>query len=295
MKFATLLETSGPIIADGGMGTMLMGMGLAHGEPPELWNIDHPDRIRAIHRGYIQAGAQIILTNSFGGSRGRLERGGLGPRCAELNEAAARLARGEADAAPHPVVVAGSMGPIGEFFAPMGTLTFEDAVDMFKVQAAALVAGGVDVLWIETLSDLEEARAAVTACRQAAPEVPFVVTLTFDTRGRTMMGVTPEQAAAAISELGAAALGANCGNGPQEIEEVIRKLHTAVPHATLIAKSNAGLPRMEGGRAVYDAAPEVMADYARRVYADGARIIGACCGSTPAHIAAIAGALREAA
>lgn len=293
MNLQTLLEIPGPIIADGGMGTLLMSMGLAHGEPPELWNVNYPDRIRSVHRGYIEAGAQIILTNSFGGSRGRLERGGLGERCAELNAAAARLARQEADAASHSVVVAGSIGPIGEFFAPMGMLTFDDAVDMFRVQAEALVEGGVDVLWVETMSDLEEARAAAAACRQVAPGVPLVVTMTFDTHRRTMMGVTPEQAAAAISELGAAALGANCGNGPQEIEEVIRKLHAALPDAILVAKSNAGLPRMEGGRAVYDATPEVMADYARRVYADGARIVGACCGSTPAHIAAIAGALKE--
>lgn len=293
MNLQTLLEIPGPIIADGGMGTLLMSMGLAHGEPPELWNVNYPDRIRSVHRGYIEAGAQIILTNSFGGSRGRLERGGLGERCAKLNAAAARLARQEADAASHGVVVAGSIGPIGEFFAPMGMLTFDDAVDMFRVQAEALVEGGVDVLWIETMSDLEEVRAAAAACRQAAPGIPLVVTMTFDTHGRTMMGVTPEQAAAAISELGAAALGANCGNGPQEIEQVIRKLHAALPDAILVAKSNAGLPRMEGGRAVYDATPEVMADYARRVHADGARIVGACCGSTPAHIAAIAGALKE--
>ncbi len=293
MNLQTLLEMPGPIIADGGMGTLLMSMGLAHGEPPELWNVNYPDRIRSVHRGYIEAGAQIILTNSFGGSRGRLERGGLGERCAKLNAAAARLARQEADAASHGVVVAGSIGPIGEFFAPMGMLTFDDAVDMFRVQAEALVEGGVDVLWIETMSDLEEVRAAAAACRQAAPGIPLVVTMTFDTHGRTMMGVTPEQAAAAISELGAAALGANCGNGPQEIEQVIRKLHAALPGAILVAKSNAGLPRMEGGRAVYDATPEVMADYARRVHADGARIVGACCGSTPAHIAAIAGALKE--
>jgi 5-methyltetrahydrofolate--homocysteine methyltransferase len=150
----------------------------------------------------------------------------------------------------------------------------------------------VDVLWIETMSDLQEVQAAVAACRQVAPNVPVVTTMTFDTKGRTMMGVRPEQAAAAMLALGVAAGGANCGNGPDEIEDVIAKMHAAQPGMVLVAKSNAGRPRLENGRAVYDATPADMAAYARRVRAAGARIIGACCGSTPAHIAAIAGALQ---
>jgi 5-methyltetrahydrofolate--homocysteine methyltransferase len=245
-----------------------------------------------VYRSYIEAGAQIILTNTFGGSPPRLARHELQDRCAELNTAAARLARAEADDAMRPVVVAGSIGPMGEFFAPMGTLTPEGAQADFAQQAIALVVGGVDVLWIETMSDLQEVQAAVAACRQVAPNVPVVTTMTFDTKGRTMMGVRPEQAAAAMLALGVAAGGANCGNGPDEIEDVIAKMHAAQPGMVLVAKSNAGRPRLENGRAVYDATPADMAAYARRVRAAGARIIGACCGSTPAHIAAIAGALQ---
>ncbi len=292
MRFDELLQASGPIVADGGMGTMLFALGLAQGAAPERWNLDQPEHIRSVHRGYIEAGAQIILTNTFGGSRLRLARHGLDARCAEINAAAARLARAEADAAAHPVVVAGSIGPTGEFFAPMGALTAESAQAAFAEQAAALAEGGVDVFWIETMSDLQEVEAAAAACRQAAPAVPVVTTMTFDTKGRTMMGVRPEQAAAAMVELGVAAGGANCGNGPQEIEEVIAKMHAVQPGLVLVAKSNAGRPRLEGGRAVYDATPADMAAYAQRVRAAGARIVGACCGSTPAHIAAIAGALQ---
>jgi len=287
-----LLAAGTPVVADGGMGTMLFALGLAQGDSPELWNVDHPDRIRSVHQGYIEAGAQIILTNSFGGNRIRLGRHDLAWRAAELNAAAARLARAEADAVPQPVVVGGSMGPTGQMLAPMGTLSFEEAVEAFAEQARALVEGGVDVLWIETMSDLEEVRAAHTACRQADPDVPVVTTMTFDTKGRTMMGVTPERALSTLGEFGVIALGANCGNGPDEIEGVIEKMSASGPAVPLIAKANAGLPRMVDGAAVYDATPEVMADYARRVREHGAQIIGACCGSTPDHIRAIAQALK---
>ncbi len=292
--FDALLAEGTPIVADGGMGTMLMSKGLKSGNPPELWNVERVDDIRAIHDGYINAGAQIVLTNSFGGNRLRLKGHGLADRCAELNEAAAKIARSAADAAPHPVAVGGSMGPTGEFFAPMGTLSEADAVEIFAEQAAALVAGGVDLLWIETMADLQEIAAAVKGVQQAAPDVPFTVTMTFDTKGRTMMGTTPAQAIETISGLKALAAGGNCGNGPDEIEAVIAQMHESQPDAVLIAKANAGLPRIENGQAVYDATPDIMGDYAARVRDKGARIIGACCGSTPDHIAAIARVLENA-
>lgn len=286
-----LIERDGPVVADGGMGTMLFSMGLERGSSPELWNVTRPDDVRSIHRQYIQAGAEIILTNTFGGNRFRLDTHDLGERAAELNRAAAELARAEADAASRLVVVGGSMGPTGQMLAPLGTLAFEDAAAAFEEQARALVAGGVDVLWIETMSDLEEVRAAVEGARKAAPDMPIVATMTFDTKGRTMMGVTPERALEALRAFGVLALGGNCGNGPDEIEGVIEKMHAAGEGVTLIAKANAGLPHMEGGIAVYDATPEDMAAYAARVRTLGAQIIGACCGSTPDHIRAIAGAL----
>ncbi len=286
-----LVGAGGLIIADGGMGTMLFSRGLGRGGSPEVWNVERPDDVRSVHQAYIQAGAQIILTNSFGGNRCRLAMHNQADRSAELNRAAAQLARAEADAAEKPVVVGGSMGPTGQMLAPIGTLTFEDAAAAFEEQARALVAGGVDVLWIETMSDLEEVRAAVEGCRQAAPSVPVVTTMTFDTRGRTMMGVKPEQAVEALQAFNVAALGANCGNGPDELETAVGKMHSAGSPVPLIAKANAGLPHMEDGVAVYDASPEVMAGYAVRVRDQGAQIIGACCGSTPDHIRAIAQAL----
>ncbi|MDQ2996125.1 MAG: homocysteine S-methyltransferase family protein [Chloroflexota bacterium] len=309
-RFLDLLaNNNGPIIADGGMGTMLMAVGLLFGDPPEQWNVlpEKQAHIRAIHRGYLDAGAQIILTNSFGGSPFRLKLHNLHSQVFELNRAAAELARAEAGDR----VVAGDIGPSGELFEPMGALTYDTAVAGFAAQAAGLAAGGVDLLWIETMSDLNEVRAAVAGARQAAPNLPVVATMTFDTRGFTMMGVSPADAVAALAELGLAAGGGNCGNGPDEIEGVIHGMRVALesrnasrgsptpnsqlptPAFPLIAKSNAGMPEIVDGRAVYSGTPEVMAEYARRVRALGADIIGACCGSTPDHIRAMAHALRE--
>lgn len=288
-----LLETQPIIVADGGMGTMLFALGLQRGSAPELWNVERPDAVRSVHRGYIAAGAQIVLTNTFGGNRARLENHGLAARVGELNREGARLAKAEAELAQKPVVVAGSIGPIGQMLAPLGDLEYEAAVMLFTEQAAALSVGGADVLWIETMSDLEEVRAAVEGCHRAAPDLPRVTTMTFDTHGRTMMGVKPEQAVKTMRDFDVLALGANCGNGPDELESVIQQMHEAEPYVVLVAKANAGLPHMVDELTVYDATPALMADYARRVQKCGARIIGACCGSTPDHILAIAGALNR--
>jgi 5-methyltetrahydrofolate--homocysteine methyltransferase len=288
-----LLASEGPVIADGGMGTMLIALGLEHGAAPEVWNVERPDDVRRVHRGYIEAGAQIILTNSFGGNRLHLGMHGLSERVAELNVAAARLARAEADAAERPVAVGGSMGPTGRMLAPMGDLDYDDVVSVFEEQARALAEGGIDVCWVETMSDLGEVQAAVEGCRKGAPGLPVVSTMTFDTRGRTMMGVTPEKALETLREFDVVALGANCGRGPDELEIAVAKMSAADSTVTLVAKANAGVPHMEGGVAVYDATPDDMAEYATRVHRLGARIIGACCGSTPDHIRAIAHALGK--
>jgi methionine synthase I (cobalamin-dependent) len=287
-----LLSTEGCIVADGGMGTMLFAAGMPRGSAPELWNVEQPEVVSRIHTAYIEAGAQIILTNSFGGNRIRLGLHGLDDRTRELNEAGARLARAAADQAAHPVAVGGSIGPTGAMLEPLGELLFDAAVAAFEEQARALLVGGVDVFWIETMSDLEEVCAAVKGCRRANKDVPIVTTMTFDTRGRTMMGVRPEQAASALSELGVTALGANCGNGPAELEAAIEAMCAADGKAILVAKANAGLPTMQGDIAIYNAAPADMAAYARRVSQLGAHIVGACCGSTPDHIRAIAEALK---
>ena len=290
--FESLLLSSEYLLADGAIGTMFMSLGLDHGEAPERWNFTHPDKVRTVHRSYIQAGAHIILTNSFGGSRFRLKLHNLEHRARELNRIAAELARAEADAAPHPVAVAGSMGPSGELFEPMGTLTFDEAREGFAEQAAGLVEGGVDVLWIETMSDLQEVQAAVAGAR-AVSNLPIVTTMTFDTNGRTMMGVSPVQALESVRELGPIALGGNCGNGPDEIEGVIHAMHSADPTAILVAKSNAGIPEYVDGVLTYSGTPEVMARYALRARGLGAKIIGACCGSTPEHVRAMAEALAN--
>jgi 5-methyltetrahydrofolate--homocysteine methyltransferase len=271
---------------------MLMAAGLEHGQAPEGWNVSFPDRVRAVHLAYLQAGARVVLTNSFGGSRFRLKLHGLQDRVAELNRAAAELARAEADAAPGPVAVAGSMGPSGELFEPMGLLTADQARDGFAEQAAALAEGGADVLWIETMSDLQEVQAAVIGARSVC-DLPIVTTMTFDTHGRTMMGVTPIQALEAMRELDAVACGGNCGNGPAEIEGVIKAMYAADPAVILVAKSNAGIPEYVDGALTYSGTPEAMARHAVRVRQMGAKIIGACCGSTPEHTRAMAQALEQ--
>ncbi len=290
-RLKELLAQEPVILLDGAMGTMLMASGLTSGGAPEEWNVTHPERVRAVHRQYIEAGSRLILTNSFGGNRYRLALHNLQDRVFELNQAAAVNARQEADAAPHLVVVGGSMGPTGELLQPMGTLTMQDARQAFAEQAAGLAAGGVDVIWIETMSDLNEVTAAIEGARSTT-DLPIAATLTFDTRGHTMMGVSPQKALQVLGSLDLIALGANCGTGPDELESVIQQMHQLNPEVILIAKSNAGVPRWQNNVLSYDGTPEVMAAYALHVRDLGARMIGACCGSTPAHIRAMAEALQ---
>jgi len=287
----TLLQTHPYILADGATGTNLMSVGLSHGNPPEEWNVLHPDRVRKMHRDFIEAGSQIILTNSFGGTRYRLKLHGLQDRVHEFNVAAARNARAEAEAASHLVAVGGSMGPSGEILYPLGEARFEDVKAAFAEQAAALTEGGVDVLWIETMSDLQEVRAAAEGAREAS-HLPLVITMTFDTNGHTMMGVSPIQALEAIQDYNPIALGGNCGNGPGEIEGVIQAMASVGLDIPLVAKSNAGMPKLVNGHAHYDATPEQMACYAVRVRNFGATIIGGCCGNSVDHIRAMSEALR---
>ena len=213
-KFRALLDAGGPVCADGAMGTMLFANGLQFGDPPEVWNLAHPDVIRRIQRAYIDAGSQILLTNTFGGNRARLKLSGHADSVDELNRTAAILLRAEVDAAGGHALVAGDIGPSGEIVEPLGTLPYAEAVDIFHEQAASLIAGGVDLIWIETMSDLNEIKAAIEGVRRASPSIALIATMTFDTRGHTMMGVTPEQAVAALDAWGADAVGGNCGNGP---------------------------------------------------------------------------------
>ena len=284
-----LLDEHPIVIADGAMGTMLFSAGLQFGDPPEAWNVSEPDLVRRIHRSYLEAGSQILMTNTFGCNRLRLALHGLDTRVAELNQTAAILLRAEVDANGSDALVAGDIGPSGAIMAPTGTLDYDEAVDLFAEQAEALVAGGVDLIWIETMSDLTEIKAAIQGVRRVAPGIPLITTMTFDTRGRTMMGVTPEQAVIALDAWGADAVGGNCGNGPDEIVTVIERMHAVAPHVRLVAKSNAGMPELVDMRAVYKSEPSAMAVQALAMRVAGATIIGGCCGSTPDHLRAIAG------
>jgi 5-methyltetrahydrofolate--homocysteine methyltransferase len=232
------------------------------------------------------------LTNSFGGTRFRLARHHLEARLYELNRAAAQNARQVADSAASVVLVGGSIGPTGQMLDPLGDLTFEDAAQAFAEQAAALCDGGVDYFQVETMSDLHEVEAAIRGIRRVS-DLPIVASMSFDTKGRTMMGVKPADAARHLLEFGAAVIGSNCGTGPDEMIHSIEQMAAVAPNAILLAKSNAGTPKPQpDGTLTYDGTPAVMADYARTVQEKGARIIGACCGSSPAHLQAMRDALK---
>jgi 5-methyltetrahydrofolate--homocysteine methyltransferase len=277
------LASGAVLLADGATGTMLQAAGLPTGLPGEAWVLERPEEILALHRAYLAAGSQLILTSTFGGTRPRLQRAGIEARVPEINRRAAELAR---EAAGDEVYVGGDIGPTGEMMQPLGSLTYDRAVEVFSEQAAALAAGGVDCIYVETMSALDEARAAVSGARQAT-DLPVFCTFSFDTRGRTNMGVTPAQAAEAMAGLGAAAVGANCGHAPEDVLEILPQIRQAVPGLFLIAKPNAGIPRLVKRQVVYDAGPERMAELAREYVALGASVVGACCGSSPQHIAAI--------
>ena len=282
------LKSGRVIVADGAMGTMLQAAGLPTGMSPESWLLENPDPVRDVHRAYVDAGADMILTCTFGGTRTRLKRAGLSERVAEVNRRAVEIAR---EAAVDESYVAGDIGPLGELLAPMGKTTYEQAVEIFAEQAAALAEAGVDVLYIETMSDLNEVRAAVEGVQRARAGIPIFATLSFDRHGRTNMGVSPERAAEALLALGLDAFGANCGATLEMTEGAVTKMHQTAPQVPLVVKPNAGKPYTVGRQVVYDATPQDMADYARRFVALGARVVGACCGSAPAHIQAIAQAV----
>ena len=285
-----LLDKSA-LASDGAMGTMLQEAGLTDGGSPELWNVERPEEIEKILEAYASAGASFITTNTFGGTRGRLGMHGLESRVEELNKAGAAIARKVADRHPG-VFVMGDIGPSGDLMEPMGTLTLESGKELFAEQIRGLVAGGVDAILIETMSDLGEVEAAVNAAHEVAPELPVIVTLSFDTNLRTMMGVKPAAAVTQLAAMGVRIIGANCGRGVDEMLLIAKELVSARPEGVfIITQSNAGLPKLQGDVFIYDGSPEDMADYARQMVELGVNIIGSCCGSTPAHTRAIASTL----
>jgi 5-methyltetrahydrofolate--homocysteine methyltransferase len=281
-----LLASAPYVLSDGAMGTMLQAAGLDDGGAPELWNVERPEDIAAIHDRYLHAGARIITTNTFGGTRPRLLLHGLEERVEELSRAGAEVARKAA--APFGALVAGDVGPSGELLEPLGPMTADEAQLVFAEQLRGLVAGGVDLVLIETMSDLGEVEAAVRAAQETAPGLPIIVTLSFDTKLRTMMGVTPATAVQSLAAIGVTGVGANCGRGPEELEIVMAQMAQARPEGVLlVAQSNAGLPQLVGDHFEYDSPPAEMAAHAVRLRAIGVDIIGACCGSTPEHIQAM--------
>ena len=301
-----------PLLADGAIGTNLFAAGLQTGDAPELWNVDRPEPVVALHESFVAAGSDIVLTNSFGGTRYRLALHDAGHRVRELNVAAAALARRAATgAAGREVFVAGSMGPTGEILEPNGSLSVDDARAAFREQAEALAEGGVDVLWIETISSAEEIGAALLGAGDVG--LPTVLTVSIDTNGRTMMGLTAADVLRIARSVGAPpiAVGTNCGVGAAEVVAAIVNYGAARgagPDAgpspgsdggpgdggsgdaaalPLVAKANCGIPQWVDGRIVYDGTPALMADYATLAIDAGARVVGGCCGTTPAHVAAM--------
>ncbi len=288
-SFLERLERGDVLIADGATGTTCQRMGLPLGVAPEEWVLTEPERILELHRGFAQAGSDIVLTCSFGGTGLRLADGPFAGRARELNRRAAELAR---EAVGNSVLVAGSLGPTGQLCEPLGTLTHDEAADSYAEQAEALAEGGADLLVLETMFCPNEAGAAVDGVRRAT-DLPFVLAFSFDRGTRTMMGTTTAEVVALAVEQGAAAVGANCGTSLEAMSAIVRELAAAAPGLPLWVKPNAGLPRMTGDSAVYDVTPEQLGEAARSYVEAGARIVGGCCGSTTEHVRAIAEAVRR--
>jgi 5-methyltetrahydrofolate--homocysteine methyltransferase len=289
--FTDRLKAGQIMVADGATGTNYQQMGLGIGVAPEDWVFDEPGKVLALHAAFVEAGADIILTDTFGGTPLRLRESGYAGRATELNRAAAQLAR-QAAATRDGVLAAGSMGPTGMLMEPFGALTPAAAADAFGEQAAALEAGGVDLLLLETFFALEEALAAIDGIRRNSA-LPLVVSFSFDQGTRTMMGLSPTKMVEAIRPLGVAAIGANCGRSLADMERVVAELAALDAGIPLWIKPNAGLPRMVGELARYDTGPAEMAEYAVRFIEAGASVVGGCCGSSPEHIAAIVAAARS--
>ena len=294
-ELARLLKDKGVLLADGATGTAYFSMGLSAGDPPELWNVTAPEKVGELHREFVDAGSDIILTNSFGANRDRLKLHGAESRVYELNCRGAEVARCVAEDAGRQIVVAGSIGPLGELFEPLGALTHDSAFDAFAEQARGLKDGGADVCWIETMSAPEEIRAAAMAA--ASVGMPYVATASFDTAGKTMMGLDPAAMAAIFSDLESApvAYGANCGVGASDLLVAMLSMadgQSGVDPATvLVAKANCGIPQVRGDHVHYTGTPALMADYARLAIDCGIGIIGGCCGTSAEHVAAMRSAI----
>lgn len=292
-KLQKLLDERGILLADGATGTNLIPMGLDSGQAPEAWNFDHIDRIQALHQSFIDAGSDILVTNSFGGTARRLHLHQLDDRVIEVNEAAATIAVNLVAKSGREIVVAGSVGPTGDLLVPLGELTYEGAVEAFIEQMTGLKKGGADVAWIETMSSLEEIEAAIEAANEVG--LDYVVTASFDTAGKTMMGLSPADFGDAMQAKAKTpvAFGSNCGVGASDLLVAAIDLVAHSGGIPVVAKANAGIPRIAGDKVVYSGSAELMGDYAKLAMNLGVSIIGGCCGNSPAHVKAMADAVRE--
>lgn len=286
------LETGEPILADGAMGTMLHARGFGFDQCFDELNRSYPDQVAAIHTLYIQAGARIIETNTFGANRFKLLEHGLADEVEGLNEAAVAIARRAADRANSPILVAGSMGPLGVRLAPFGRVRVDEAKEAYRQQTRALVGAGVDLLIVETQSDLYEVRAAVEAIRELT-DLPIVATMTFTRDDRTLLGDTASRIARELADSGADVIGANCSGGPAQLLRLLARMHAAAPDLPLCVMPNAGWPERVADRIMYPANPQYFADFARSLVQAGASILGGCCGTTPDHIAMMRTALDD--
>jgi 5-methyltetrahydrofolate--homocysteine methyltransferase len=286
-SFTDLLAERGVLIADGATGTNYQTMGMEPGLAPEEWLFQAPERVVELHRAFVEAGADIVLTCTFGATPLRLTEGSLVGKVREVNLRAAELAR-EGAGSDH--LVAGSLGPTGMMIEPYGLLNREDAMAAYAQQAGALAEGGVDLLVLETIFAVEEAVWAVEGI-QSATNLPLVVSFSFDMGTRTMMGLSPTDAVAAVVPMGIAAVGTNCGRSLGDADLVVTEILAAAGDVPVWVKPNAGVPKIVGAEVVYEADPVMLAEHVARYVEQGAKIVGGCCGSTPDHVAAIAQAL----
>ena len=290
-SFVDRLKAGEILIADGATATNYQQMGMAIGVAPEEWIVDQPEKVLGLHRAFIEAGSDIILTDTFGATSPRLRESRYAGRTADLNHRAVALALEAASTSPG-VLVAGSMGPTGMLMEPLGELTPAAAADAYAEQAGALSEGGADLLLLETFFALDEALAAIEGVRRSSA-LPLVVSFSFDRGTKTMMGLSPISVIESIAPLEVAAIGANCGRSLGDMERVVLEFVTLNAGIPLWIKPNAGLPSMIGDVARYDTGPAEMAAFARRYVDAGAQVVGGCCGSSPEHIRAIATAVRS--
>lgn len=292
-KFLERLNAGETLVADGATGTNLQVMGLKPGTPPEDLVMDDPDMLFKLTSSFVEAGSDIILSCTFGGTRLRMKDSKYAERAPEINTRAAELAR-KAASKRTDVLVAGSMGPTGSLLQPYGPLTADETRASYAEQAKALAEGGVNFLLIETMFAFEEAAPAFDGARSAT-DLPIVISFSYDRGVRTMMGIQPAQVMEKFRPLEAVMIGANCGTTLENMEKVITEYAASAPGFPIWVKPNAGLPRMDAvtNRAVYDVTPEMMGEYAKQYVAAGARVVGGCCGSTPEHIAAIVKAVKS--